>query len=81
MRLHAENPELTFGEIAQLGLSSGSIPFRENEARFKYECRQCGDDVYVNAEQHARFLTNEFKRKSYPTFIGSTSTKCGRCYS
>lgn len=76
MRLHAENPELTYEEVIDLALRSGNAPFKEGEPRYEYECRQCGDSVYVTQEMHNKF---QYHREN-PQVIGSRSPKCGRCW-
>lgn len=77
MRLHAENPELSYEEVIDLALRTGSRPFREDEPRYKYECRQCGDDLWVTQEQHDSYQYYQ----THPDEVGIRSPKCGPCYS
>jgi hypothetical protein len=76
MRLHAENPDLTYDEVMELALRSGRSSFREGEPRYEYTCRQCGDAVWVGQKQHDKY---QYYRNN-PNEIGSRSPKCGACW-
>jgi hypothetical protein len=77
MRFHAENPELSEDELTDAMLAyQHSTRAMPAEMLFKYECRQCLDDVYISAEQHARYLTFSMPGAA----IGPRSPKCGRCW-
>lgn len=80
MRLHAENPELSYEEVIDLAMRTGSRPFKEGEPRYEYECRQCGDSLWVDQEQHDKYQHNKEARAKDPYFIGSSQPKCGACW-
>jgi hypothetical protein len=77
MRLHAENPELTYEELVDLATRTSSAKlFAEDEPRYEYECRQCQEQVFVTQAMHDRF---EYY-KTHTDEVGSRSPKCGACY-
>jgi len=74
MRLHAENPELSYEEVMDLAMRTGGRKFAENEPRYLYECRQCEQPVWLDQESHNRYDTN------LTSGVGFTSPKCGDCW-
>lgn len=74
MRLHAENPDLSYEEVIDLAMRTSSRPFREDEARYEYECRSCGDPMWIGQESHDRYQNNK------KTGQGFTIPKCGACW-
>lgn len=76
MRLHAENPELSYEEVVDLAMRTASRPFRADEPRYEYQCRQCGDTLWVGQEQHDKY---QYYRNN-PKEIGISTPKCGACY-
>jgi hypothetical protein len=76
MRLHAENPDLSFDELMDLAIRTGTVARKSDEPRYEYECRQCGDKMFVDQEQHDRL---QFYRNN-PNEVGTRTPKCGDCW-
>ena len=74
-RIARENPEATYEELFDLGLR-GSVRVREGEQLHQYDCRQCGEIVMVDQEQHERL---QYFR-SHPKEFGTRTPKCGDCW-
>lgn len=72
-RLAREYPEATEEELYFLAMRA-TTPRKEGEPRYQYECRSCGDTIWVGQDTHDRYEEN--KR----TGIGFTIPKCGPCW-
>lgn len=71
MRLHAENPELTYDEVMELAMRT---PIRGYEGKHKYNCRSCGDEMWLDDADHAKREYNRINKS------GFTIPKCGACW-
>ncbi len=72
-RLAREYPEATAEELFDLGLRA-SVAVKADEPRYQYECRSCGDEMYVGQETHDRYEANK------ASGVGFTIPKCGLCW-
>lgn len=74
-RLAREYPEATEQELIEI---AGRIPmrgyFKEGEPRYRYECRSCGDEMWLNQEDHDKREYNRINKS------GFTIPKCGACW-
>lgn len=68
MRLHAENPELSYEEVMDLSMRTGTR-LAEGEPRYYHTCRSCGDEYTVNQ-----------KTQDWIESLGGRIPKCGDCY-
>lgn len=68
MRLHAENPELTYEELTDLAMRSGRR-LQPDEPRYTHTCRSCGDEYTVDQ-----------KTQDWIESLGGRIPKCGDCY-
>lgn len=77
MRLHAENPDLSYEELIDLAMRTPSTRAVDpNKPRYLYQCRQCEEDVWVDQEQHDSY---QYYR-THTDEIGIRTPKCGDCY-
>ena len=75
MRLHAENPELSYEEVMELAMKSGrATRLKDGEPRYRYECRSCGDEMWLSQEDHDKREYNRINKS------GFTIPKCGACW-
>lgn len=75
MRLHAENPELSYEEVMELAMKLGrGVKLKEGEPRYQYECRSCGDEMWLGQELHNHYENNRINKS------GFTIPKCGACW-
>lgn len=76
MRLHAENPDLSYEEVIELAMrtSGRSVRLKDDEPRYRYECRSCGDEMWLNQEDHDKREYNRINKS------GFTIPKCGACW-
>lgn len=69
MRLHAENPELSYEEVVELSMRGGARRVApKDEVRYDFTCWKCGSEYTVNQETHDWIQSLE------------RSPKCGACY-
>lgn len=68
MRLHAENPELSYEELTDLAMRSGRR-LQPDEPRYTHTCRKCGEDYTVDQ-----------KTQDWIESLGGRIPKCGDCY-
>lgn len=68
MRLHAENPELSYEELTDLAMGSGRR-LEQDEPRYTHTCYKCGDDYVVDQ-----------KTQDWIESLGGRIPKCGDCY-
>ncbi len=73
-RLAREYPEASYDELFDLAMKI-TVPLKEGEKTYPYECRSCGDSVQVSEDTHKRY------ESSRATGIGFTMPKCGDCWS
>jgi hypothetical protein len=71
MRLHAENPELSYEEVIELAMRT---PIRGYEGKHKYNCRSCGDEMWLDDKDHETREMNKLLGR------GFTIPKCGACW-
>lgn len=75
MRLHADNPELSYEEVMDLALRTPiQNYFKDGEPRYRYECRSCGDEMWLNQTDHDTREMNKLLGR------GFTIPKCGLCW-
>jgi hypothetical protein len=73
-RLAREYPDATHDELFDLGLRA-SVPYlKEGEPRYRYECRSCGDEMWLNQKDHDTREMNKLLGR------GFTIPKCGDCW-
>ena len=68
MRLHAENPELSYDEVVDLSMRTGRT-LKPEEPRYYHTCRSCGDEYTVDQ-----------KTQDWIESLGGRIPKCGDCY-
>lgn len=69
MRLHAENPEMSYEELTDLAMRSGGRLLQADEPRYYHTCRSCGDEYTVDQ-----------KTQDWIESLGGRIPKCGDCY-
>ena len=73
-RLAREYPEATEDELYDLAMRA-SVPYlKEGEPRYRYECRSCGDEMWLNQVDHDQ------REHNRATGLGFTIPKCGACW-
>ena len=73
-RIARENPDLTEDELHAVMLHA-SVPYlKEGEPRYRYECRSCGDEMWLNQHDHNERESNRLNGS------GFTIPKCGACW-
>jgi len=75
-RLAREYPDATNEELEQIGLRQ-VIPnyFKDGEPRYRYECRSCEAEMWLNQKDHDTREMNKLLGR------GFTIPKCGACWS
>lgn len=68
MRLHAENPELSYEEVMELAMRGTPRQVSQSEDKFDFTCYKCGDTYWVDKATHEWIQSLE------------RSPKCSRCY-
>lgn len=69
MRLHAENPELSYEEVMELAMRGGKPKVaKPDEVRYDFTCWKCGGEYTVNQETYDWIQSLE------------RSPKCSACY-
>jgi hypothetical protein len=74
-QLAREYPDATDEELYTIGLRTPiKNYFKEGEPRYRYECRSCGDEMWLNQADHDTREMNKLLGR------GFTIPKCGRCW-
>lgn len=71
-RIARENPDLTLDEINDLAMRT-SVNTGEVRTHL-YECRSCGDEMWLDDKEHA------IREHNKATGQGFTIPKCWRCW-
>lgn len=67
MRLHADNPELSYEELTDLAMRTGTR-LKGDEPRYEHTCPSCGDEYWVGQKTHDWIQSLDRR------------PKCGDCY-